>query len=170
MFIKAPHKFLWIFLFFFIVWLIIAIVLFTHSRHQTIKIEQRIAKIYDNIQLKGKIIKIHKLKRDTWICGVMCVKIDYATVNDFFMFDENSCLKIQNGIATLPTGSLSMEESEHVKDILNATYIEINMNNSNQIVFFDSNNIKTYHDLYYGNSLLKEKDLQLCDECEKTDL
>ncbi len=145
----------------------ITVVLMYKNGHQKIaKYKQHTKEVYSDIQFKGKVLKIHKIERGGRVYGMMCIKLDYANIDSFYRFDKMSCLKICNSIVSLPTGSISIENDRHVRPILNATYIEVNMDNSNQRVFIDSSGNRTAQDLYYQSSNLKEVDLQLCDECK----
>ena len=74
-------------------------------------------------------MKVYEIKRWGRLCGMMCIKLDYTNVDNFYRFDNMSCLKIKNGIITLPTSSLSNDaekSNERVNAILNAVYIEVN--------------------------------------------
>lgn len=119
-------------------------------------------KKYNKIRFKGKVIKIKSIKRGGRTYGIMCVKLDYSSVQKFYSFDEFHCLKIEKGIATLPTGALGNEEDERVKGILNSVYVEVNLQENEKMYFYDENGKVTIQDLYYRNSNLKEKDMNIC--------
>jgi hypothetical protein len=136
---------------------------------QIVKDKQDIETIYGNIQFKGEVLKIHKIKRWGRVYGIMCIKLDYSNVDSFYRFDKTSCLKIKNGIAALPTSSVSNDEGydKRVNAILNATYIEVNMDTNKQMCVIDSAGTIFYQDLYFRSSNLKEEDMLLCDDCEE---
>lgn len=120
-------------------------------------------KKYNKIQFKGKVIKIELIKRGGRTYGIMCVKLDYSTVQKFYSFDKFHCLKIEKGIATLPTGALGNKEDERVKGILNSRYIEVNLQESGKMNFYDKNGNMMIEDLYYRNNNLEKKDMNICD-------
>ena len=148
-------------------WCIMVVFGVKKSRKQMLEHKQHTEEIYGNIQFKGKVLRIHQIKRGGRNCGIMCVRLDYTNIDSFYRFDDMSCLKIKNSILTLPTGSLAIEDDERVLAILNADYIEININNSRQMVFIDSIGNKFARDyLYYRSSNLIERDMELCDDCK----
>jgi len=130
--------------------------------------KQHTEKVYGNIQFKGKVLKVHRIDRWGIIYGMMCIKLDYTNRNDFYRFDEMSCLKIKNGIVTLPTGFIGNDEryDKRVNAILSAAYIEVNIDNSKQMVFIGSIGNKFSQDyLYYRSSNLIESDLRIYNDC-----
>jgi hypothetical protein len=132
--------------------------------------ELHIEKIYGNIQFKGKVLNVHKVKRWGRTCGIMCIELDSTNTNEFYRFENLSCLKIKNDIITLPTGPLSndaVKSNECVNAILSAIYIEVNMDTNKQMCFIDSAGNRFYQDLYFRSSNLKEEDMLLCDDCEE---
>lgn len=121
-------------------------------------------KKYNKIQFKGKVVKIESIKRGGRTYGIMCVKLDYSSVQKFYSFDEFHCLKIENGIATLPIGALGNEANERVKGARNSVYIEVNLQENGKMYFYDKNGKIMIEDLYYRNNNLKEKDMDICRE------
>lgn len=119
-------------------------------------------KSYDKIQFKGKVLNIIPVERGGRIYGIMCIKLDYSNVSKFYRFDRIHCLKIENGIATLPTGALGNKEDDRVKGILNSVYIEVNLKGKGKMNFYDKNGKIMIGDLYYRNNNLKEKDMEAC--------
>jgi hypothetical protein len=130
--------------------------------------EQHTEEVYGNIQFKGKVLKIHKIHRWGRIYGIMCVKLDYTNVDDFYKFDDMTCLKIKNGILSLPVAINNNDGyDKYVIAVLSASYIEVNMDNSRQMAFIDSlGNRFVENYLYYRNGGLTESDMRLCDGCE----
>ena len=131
------------------------------------KYEQHIEEIYGDIQFKGKILKIHQIERWGRNYGIMCISLDYTNVDDFYRFDNITCLKIKNNIATLRTGLIGSGDDERFRAILSTAYIEVNIDNNRQMVFIDSiGNKFTQNYLEYGSNNLIESDMRLCDDCE----
>jgi hypothetical protein len=147
-----------------IIYLFIVVLMYKNNKQEIAKYKQHTEEVYGNIQYKGKVLGVYKIKRWGRTYGIMCIKLDYANIDSFYKFNKMSCLKIENEIATIPTGSLSDEDDKRVKAILNATYVEVNINNSKQMVFIDSiGNMYSRDYLYYRSSNLIESDLELCD-------
>lgn len=121
------NKKLKILLFIILSWFVfIAVNIFIISPNEEKKREENLKK-YNHIQFKGKVIKIESIKRGGKTYGIICVKLDYSTIKNFYSFDEFHCLKIEKRIATLPVGALGNTEDERVKGILNSKYIEVNL-------------------------------------------
>lgn len=121
-------------------------------------------KKYNKIRFKGKVIKIKSIKRGGRTYGIMCVKLDYSSVQKFYSFDEFHCLKIEKGIATLPTGALGNEEDERIKGIFNSVYVEVNLQENGKMYFYDKNGKIMIENLYYRNNNLTENDMDICRE------
>jgi len=151
-----------------VIFLIVVFFCIKKIDREIIERKQHTEEIYGNIQFKGRVLKVHKIDRWGRVYGMMCIKLDYINVNNFYKFDNISCLKIKNNIATLPTGFLGNDEGydKLVNAILNAIYIEVNMDNSRQMCFIDSlgNKFIQYH-LDYGSNNLIESDMRICDGC-----
>lgn len=151
---------------FFLFWIIGFIWICSQPTHEDKM--QHINKIYGSIQFKGRVIKLHKIERGGRVGGVMCIKLDFANTDDFYNFDKISCFKIKNGIATFPTSSISSETLPEVNAILNAVYIEVNIDNNKQIVFIDEAGKRftsVFFYEFYQRFLLLEEDFLLCDDC-----
>ena len=148
---------------------VVVVFMFKNNNKKIAEHKQHTEKIYGNIQFKGRVLKVYEIERWGRLCGMMCIKLDYTNVGDFYKFNELSCLKIRNGIITLPTGSLSndaVKSNKRVNAILSAVYIEVNMDNSRQMVFIDSLGNKFIQDyLYYRSGNLIESDMRICDDC-----
>jgi hypothetical protein len=121
------------------------------------------------------VLKIHKIDRWNKVYETMCIKLDYANIDNFYRFNDMSCLKIKNNIATFPIGFLSNNDGsandgcggKRRNAILNAVYIEMNINNNGQIVFIDSLGNKFVQNyLEYGTNYLRENDMRICDDCK----
>jgi len=124
--------------------------------------ETLLGEVYSKIQFKGKIIKVHEIRRWGRTYGMMCVKLDYTNTDSFYRLEKVSCLKIEKGIATIPVGfinSLPPNQSPFV-------YIEANINNNGKMIFIDSVGNRTERDLDYPSSnIMDERDMNICDEC-----
>ena len=149
-------------------WCIMVVWGFKNSKKAIAEHKQHIEEVYGDIQFKGKVLNVHEIERWGRIYGIMCVKLDYSNINSFYKFDKISCLKIRDGIAVLPTGPLGSKED--VRYILDAAYIEVNIDNSGKMCFTDSVGNEFVQDyLYYGNGNLLESDLSRCSDCSLND-
>ena len=119
-------------------------------------------KHYNKIQFKGSVVKIYPIERGGRVDGVMCVSLDYSNIQKFYRFDDYHCLKIENGIAVLPTGPLGNTDDDRVKGILKSKYLEVNMEGNGKMYFYDENGKIMIEDLYYRNNNLKESDMSIC--------
>ena len=69
-----------------------------------------------------------------------------------------NCLKISNGIATLPTSVLFLNSTiGRTNAILKAVYIEVNMNNDNQTTYIDSLGNQFSEDLNFPSKTVISK-------------
>jgi len=149
-------------------WCVMVVFAYKNNNKKIAAHKQHTEEVYGNIQFKGKVLRLHRIDRWGRVYGMMCIKLDYTNRNDFYRFDDMSCLKIKNGIVTLPTGSISNNDGydKRVNAILSASYIEVNMDNSREMVFIDSTGNKFVQDyLYYRSANLVETDLLICDDC-----
>lgn len=151
---------------FVLLFLFLVVLGYKNSHKKIAEYKQHTEEVYGSIQFKGQVLRIHKIKRGGRVYGIVCIKLDYCNIDSLYIFDKMSCLKIENGVVTLPSNSISIEDDRHVRPILDAVYVEVNMENSKQMVFIDSLGNKFFKDLDYPNNNLIESDLRLCDDCE----
>jgi hypothetical protein len=161
---------------FVLIWLCITMCGYRTNKKHIAYQKTYIEEIYGDIQFKGKVLQLHKIRRGGRTYGLMCVKIDSTNTESFYRFDdtyfvfgskhEMSCLKIEDGIATFPTNFIGNEEG-HKRDvaIFNARYIEVNINNSRQIVYIDSMGNRYEDGFHFGSNNLIEEDMNVCDGC-----
>lgn len=154
---------------FIIGWCSMVVWAYKNSHKKMAEHKQHTEEVYGNIQFKGKVLKVHRIiDISDRLKGMMCIQLDYTNVDNFWKFDDMSCLKIYKNIATIPTNSLSndaVKSNKRVNAILSATYIEVNMNNSKQMVFIDSLGNRYSQDLDYDSGGLTKGNLDLCDNC-----
>lgn len=151
---------------FFSIFGIIGIIKIIQTQRSVIDGKAHIDSVYSNIQFKGEVLSINRIKYGGRIFGIMCVKIDSTNTNSFYRFDECSCLRIKDGIASMPTNFIGEETSPSTIAILEAVYVEVNPNNSRTVVFINKNGKRTVSDWYYffDNINLSENDLLICDK------
>jgi hypothetical protein len=136
----------------------------TQPRCKTVRqFDEHMERIYGRISFKGEVLTIHKIPRDGRTYGLMCIKIDYSNIDSFYIFDEQSCLKIKDNIVTMPTGAIGNRNSDLVSYILNSTYIEVNINQNRKIIFYNKKGESYSIELYYPNNNLRESDMTACD-------
>ena len=155
------------------IWLFCVIVSYKSNHKRGVYHKKYIEEVYGNIQFKGEVLQLHKIRRGGRIYGLMCIKLDYTNTDNFYRFDNKmggpfstkdkmSCLKIKDGIITFPTGFIGTDYSiEFISAIINAKYVEVNINNSRQIVYIDSIGNRYSTDLNFPNNLIEE-DMQIC--------
>ncbi|MDR0872336.1 MAG: hypothetical protein LBN27_02565 [Prevotellaceae bacterium] len=156
------------------IWLLCVIAGYKSSHNRNDYYINYIEEVYGNIQFKGEVVQLHKIKRGGRTYGLICIKLNYTNIDSFYRFDnkwmgaENkmSCLKIKNKIAVLPTSFLGNDKryDKRVNAIFNAKYIEVNINNSRQIVYIDSIGNRFSTNLNFPSNNLIEEDLQICSQ------
>jgi hypothetical protein len=141
----------------------VAFILLNLDATNTIQeINEHTENTYGSISFKGKVLAIHKIRRGGRTYGIMCVKVDYSNTEAFYRFDEITCLKIQDSIATMPIGFLGEHPIEPGKSILNSQYVEVNMNKTRKMIFYDNNWNSCSTNLDYRNNNLRESDMSVC--------
>ena len=155
-------------------WLICVVLGYTSSHKRGVYYEKYIEEVYGNIQFKGKVLQLHKIKRGGRTYGLMCIELDYTNTDSFYRFESKaggafgseyrmSCLKIKDGIVTFPTGFIGTDYSiKIVNAIVNAKYIEVNMDNSRQIVYIDSVGNRYSADFGFPSNNIIESDMEIC--------
>ena len=97
-------------LFLFIIFLIF-ILGFGFLIHKNNKNNESSQKLMDslmgNIQFKGKVIKSNVFKYGGKDYYMVCVKLDYANTQNFYVNNDVVFLKIKDGIASIAAGFLS---------------------------------------------------------------
>ena len=106
------------------------------------------------IKFKGKVINTAIIKRYGKEYYMICIKLDYTNTNDFYIFNENSALKIKNGIATM-SGGVYIKNNEIV-------YIEVNMNDEKKEKVYLKNGQVDVFELLFHSGALMESDMDLC--------
>ena len=156
------------------VWLVCVIKGCVSVHEQAACYKAHIEEVYGDIQFKGEVLRLRKIRRWGRTYGLMCIKLDYTNIDKFYWFcdktgglfsseDKNSCLKIKNGIATFPTGSIGSDDwSERETAIFNAKYIEVNIDSSRQIVYIDSVGNRYSIPLNFPSNNLIESDMRVC--------
>jgi hypothetical protein len=114
----------------------------------------RLAQI-GKLQFKGKVInsKVYKYGGKNYY--LVCVKLDSANVQAFYIYNDLDCLRIKNGIATLPAGYLN-----HTLGIVDS--VAVNINNSGKIVFHYKDNARDVFPLGFNPMGLSESDMNTC--------
>ena len=106
------------------------------------------------IKFKGKVINTAIIKRYGKEYVMLCIKLDYTNIDDFYIFNEYSGLKIKNGIATMSGGVYI--ENERIN------YVEINMNNEKKEKFYLKDGSVDVIELLFHKGGLIESDMDLC--------
>ncbi|QIL40544.1 hypothetical protein G7074_15480 [Pedobacter sp. HDW13] len=111
-------------------------------------------KNFKQIQFKGKVIKSTIINRFGKQYYIICIKLEYSNIKDFYLFKEAHGLIIKNGIATM-SGGIFMEDK--IVD-----RVEVNINNSNKEKFFYKNGEIDEFELSFGAGAIKESDMNVC--------
>jgi hypothetical protein len=107
------------------------------------------------LQFRGKVINSKVYKYGTKNCYIICVKIDSANVKDFYIYNGLDCLKIKNGIATLPAGYLN-----HTLGVVDS--VAVNINNNGGIMFHYKGNVRDERPLAFDPTGVSESDMNAC--------
>jgi hypothetical protein len=107
------------------------------------------------LQFRGKVVNSKVYKYGTKNCYIICVKLDSANVKDFYIYNDLDCLKIKNGIATLPAGYLN-----HTLGVVDS--VAVNINNSGQIMYHYKGNVRDERPLAFDPTGVSESDLNTC--------
>ena len=86
---------------------------------------------------------------------MVCVKLDYSNVKNFYVFNELCFLKIKDSIATMATGFYNPY-------IGPATYVRVNINNDRKEEYSYSNGQVDTTVLSVSNYNLTRQDLNEC--------
>ena len=114
---------------------------------------------YSSIEFEGRIISNHKT--NAWYGRkelILCVDIVETNTYSFFRYDKNiACLRIENGIAAFPFDPQGA-------DIGDFSYIKVNKNQNNLIVFSNEDGEEKCFSLSQGyNASTKVLDLWVCE-------
>src|SRR5690554_7615247 len=117
--------------------------------------------IYGDIEFSGKVDSIIEIRRGGRTYGLMCVDLDYSSVDSFYNYDKYTTLKIKNNKVVLPIGFIGSYSDKSIEFILKATYVKVNMNQNQQYIFYNRND-SLVRRWYYENNNLKEEDMSKC--------
>ena len=121
--------------------------------------QSEIDSIYSKIEFSGEIKNVVETHHYGKPNGVICVRIDTTNTADFYRFNDYTCLKIHNGIATIPTGCVEL--------ISEAKYVEVNKNKKMKMVFYNTDKkVILEYDLSYWSPDVTEYDMSRCDTCQ----
>jgi hypothetical protein len=118
--------------------------------------EQKIReKEIGKLQFRGRVIssKTYRYFGKNYLLA--CIKLDSANVKSLYVYNDIDCIKIKNGIATMPVGYLN--------NILGPVdSVAFNINNSGKVTFHYKN--KAVHQLLLGCDPfgLPESELNAC--------
>jgi hypothetical protein len=139
----------------FVAIVFISIIIFiTYENNKYNDFHKKQLDIIGNIELTGKVVKLTVLNRNNKNYYTMCVKVNYANNNDFYIFNELCALKIKNGIATIPGGVF---DTNFITDS-----VEINWNKSGKEKFYYKNGKSDEFPLSLASSGISKNDLNIC--------
>ena len=137
--------------------LFLMIVLLSRSNNEAEKArKQKVREVQiGKLQFKGRVIssRIYKYAGKNYY--MICVKLDSSNVKSFTIYNELNCLKIHNNIATMPAGVLN--NTLGVVD-----YVEMNINNSKQIVYHYKDRARQEFPLELDPRGVQESDMDFC--------
>lgn len=112
-------------------------------------------KTLGNIHFKGKVIKFSLISRYSKRYSLACVKLDYTNIDSFYLFKNDYCLVIKNGIATVSGGFFPSDG--RVLD-----YVEVNMNSNTKEIFHYKDGSTLESTYLIGCGGLIETDMNIC--------
>ena len=134
-----------------------AFVIITQSKTQDEEDKKQLRRIalIGNIQFKGKVInsKVYDYGGKSYY--LICVKLDYTTANNFYLYNDLCGIKIKNGIATMSAGVLNSFDGV-------TNYVEVNMNNNRKVVVHYKNGDKDEFMFTLDPRGISEKDMNSC--------
>jgi hypothetical protein len=145
-----------------VIFIIAVLIMLISTVKESVQRNDRMRSTYSSISFNGEVLKVNMVWRGGRSYALMCIKIDTANVSDFYRFDDESCLKISNNIATMPIGCIGDLYNKEVKFILLSKYVEVNMNNNGKILFYDLKGNIISKDLNFKRGNIIESDLKLC--------
>jgi len=111
---------------------------------------------YGSLQFTGKVThhRVYRYMNKNYY--QVCVKLDSARVKDIFIFNDDDCLKIKNGMATFSAGYLNHTLGP-------ADSVAANVNHSGKIeLYYKKDNVLTKTDLGFDPMGLQKSDLNNC--------
>jgi hypothetical protein len=133
--------------------------------HNVKKESNRREYIKDNFQginFSGHIDRVQSINRWGREYGLICLIIDYSSVDSFYLFNKYACLKIDNNIATLPIGFIGNKSGRKTEFILRANYVKVNLELDGNTCFYDaSGDVMCMESFFQSNNLI-ESDMRLC--------
>ena len=126
-----------------------------NSNRQAEAEQKSFYKALGNIHFKGKVINFSLIDRYSKRYALACVKLDYTNRDSIYIYQNDYCLVIKNGIAMIPVG-FSPSDSKIVDSI------EVNMDSDNKEIFhYKNGSIDTFN--YYSKAgWLIKSDLSIC--------
>ena len=108
------------------------------------------------ISFKGRVINYKVIYNEYFGKNlyVLCIKLDYTNTDSFYYFQDGSALRIKDGIATIPGGTLVPSQIP--------IYIEANMNNNYKIIDHFRDGRTEISELQYNPSGLSKEDMNDC--------
>ena len=125
--------------FFLMLFVLLVFLEIKRARNFREKYANQTIETFNDIKFKGKIISVYKHNCGGRIYGIMCVQLDYSNVDSFYVYNDMNCLKIVDGIATLPTNCIHPNDTfdERSNKILQSTYIKVNMDKPNHVIYMN---------------------------------
>ena len=110
-----------------------------------------------NIEFKGKVIDTKIIERGGRKYGIVCIKLDYTNIKNFYMFNDMSCLRIKNNKAIMSIGFVSESDKK-------INYVEININGDGKERYYKEGGGFDESDLTLASNNLIETDMKFCNE------
>ena len=118
-------------------------------------------KEYSKIEFEGYISSVNILHHFGRPQCLICVRLTHSNIDSFYRYDkigDGMGLKIKDNLASLPIGGYDARDSLH-----NYSYIQVNINGSNQIIFSNEKGDSLALPLSYRAGGLFEEDFNVCD-------
>ncbi|MBO9583459.1 MAG: hypothetical protein J7574_04800 [Flavobacterium sp.] len=111
----------------------------------------------EKIQFKGAVMDSKIVKHGGRQYGIVCLKLDYSNIDNFYVFNESACLKIKDGKAIMSIGFVMQNEAK-------VKYIEVNMHGDKKERYFKEGGEVDEYEMTLASNGIIESDIKFCNE------
>lgn len=108
---------------FFALFIFIGVSIFIYNLYSDSKADAARLELVHKVQFEGRVINSRIYQYGGRNYGIVCVKLDYSNVKDFYICNDLCFIKIKNNIATIDVGFIN-------PDYGFPNYVVVNMHNS----------------------------------------
>lgn len=117
--------------------------------------QERRRQIIGDVRFKGKVISAKNYDFGGRNYYMLCIKLDFSTKNNFYVFNDLCALKIKNGVATC-SGNF------YNPDVGYPTYVEVNMNEDGRSKFYFNHGLVHEIDWLVPLNDMPQEDMNFC--------